>query len=112
MEKHNSHTKGTKRACPEKLVNMRMDPGQDPVHIYFALDECCQLLKDMAQTVHDEWYEDVTRQALPAEYERVRFTNYKKQGFGLNKFRPMVHTTYVNNLSGPPDSEPTADRGM
>ena len=27
--KYNSHTKGARRACHEKLVTARMDPGQD-----------------------------------------------------------------------------------
>ena len=32
--KYNSHTKGARRACHEKLVTTRMDPGQEPDDLY------------------------------------------------------------------------------
>ena len=50
-EKYNSHTKEARRACHEKLVTTRMDPGQDPDDFFFILDECCKQLEDMGESV-------------------------------------------------------------
>lgn len=54
---------------------MNMEPGQDPDSLFFVLDKCRQLLKDMGQTIHDEQYEDITLQPIYIEYERVRLTS-------------------------------------
>ena len=35
---YNNHTHGARRACHEKLVTTRMDPGQDPDDLFFILD--------------------------------------------------------------------------
>ena len=51
--KYNSHTKGARRACHEKLVTASMDPVQDPDDFFFILDECRQQLEDMRESVHD-----------------------------------------------------------
>ena len=80
--KYNSHTKGARRACHEKLVTTRMDPGQDPDDFFLILDECRQQLEDIGESVHDEWYEDIILQALPLEYERVRQTSHEKRDIG------------------------------
>ena len=70
--KYNSHTKGARRACHEKLVTTRIDPGQDPDDFFFILDKCRQQVEDMGKSVHDERYEDIILQALPVEYKGVR----------------------------------------
>ena len=44
-EKCSGHTKGTRRACHEKLVNTKMEPGQDPDDFFFVLDECRDFLE-------------------------------------------------------------------
>ena len=110
--KYNSHTKGARRACHEKLDATRMDPGQDPENFFFTLDEYCQQLEDMGESVHDERYEDIILQALPVEYERVRQTSHEKRDFGLDDIRHMVHSIYVNNLSRPSKSSLIAGRGV
>ena len=66
-DKYNGHTMEAKRACHEKLVNTKMEPGQDPDDFFFVLDECRDLLEEMGHTVHDERYEDIILQALPPE---------------------------------------------
>ena len=111
-EKYNSHTKEARRACHEKLVNTKMEPGQDPDDLFFVLDGCRDLLEDMGQMVHDERYEDIILQALPAEYERVRIASYEKRDFGLDDIRHMVPTIYVGNLSRPSNPRPVAGRGI
>ena len=110
--KYNSHTKGARRACHEKLVTTRMDPGQDSDDIFFILDECRQQLEDMGESVHDERYEDIILQALPVKYERVRLTSHEKGDFGLDDIPHMVHSIYVDNLSRPSISSPIASRGV
>ena len=111
-EKYNSHTKEARRACHEKLVNTKMEPGQDPDDFFFILDKCRDRLEEMGQTMHDERYEDIILQALPAEYERVRIASYEKRDFGLDDIRHMVHTMYVDNLSRPVNHKPVAGRGI
>ena len=74
IEQYNSYTKET-RAYHEKLVNTKMEPGQDIDDIIFVQDESRGFLEEMGQTVHHERYEDINLQALPAEYERVRNAN-------------------------------------
>ena len=70
-EKCNGHTKEARRACHKKLVNTKMEPGQDPDDFLFILDECRDLLEEMGHTVHDERYEEIILQAFPPKYERV-----------------------------------------
>ena len=44
-ENYNGHTKEARRGCHEKLVNTKMEPGQDPDDSSFVLDECRDLLE-------------------------------------------------------------------
>ena len=111
-EKYNSHTKEARRACHKKLVNTKMEPGQDPDDFFFIMDKCRDRLEEMGQTIHDERYEDIILQALPAEYERVRIASYEKRDFGLDDIRHMVHTMYVDNLSRPVNHKPVAGRSI
>ncbi|CAN0176458.1 unnamed protein product, partial [Laminaria digitata] len=111
-EKFNGHTKEARRACHEKLVNTKMEPGHDPDHLFFDLDECRDLLEEMGQTVHDERYEDTILQSLPPEYERVRTASCERWDFGLEDIRHMVHTMYVDNLSRSGNAKPVAGRGI
>ena len=46
-EKYNGHTKEARSVCHEKLVNTKMEPGQDPDDFFFVLDECPDLLEEM-----------------------------------------------------------------
>ena len=55
-EKYNSHKKETRRACHKKLVNTKMEPGQDPDDFIFIMDKCRDRLEEMGQTMHDEQY--------------------------------------------------------
>ena len=96
-EKYNGHTKEARRACHEKLVNTKMEPGQDTDDLFYVVDEYCDLFEEMGQTVYDERYEDIILQALPPEYERVRTASYERRNFGLDDIRHMVHTMYVDN---------------
>ena len=95
-EKYNDHTKEARKACHEKLVNAKMEPGQDPDDFFLVLDECRDLHEEMGQTVHDGRYEDVILQALPSEYERVRTANYERRDFGLDDIRYMVCLLYTS----------------
>ena len=111
-EKYNGDTKEARRACHEKLVNTKMEPVQDPDYFFFVLDECRDLLEEMGQIAHDERYEDIIVQALPAENERVRTASYARRDFGLNDIRHTVHTMYVDNLSRFVNAKPTTGRGI
>lgn len=54
----------------------------------------------MGQVVHNERYEDIVLEAVPAEYEKVWFVSYEKRDFGLDEIRHMVHhTMFVDYLS-------------
>ena len=57
--KYSGHTKEARRACHEKLVNTKMEPGQDPYDLFFVLDECRDLLEEIGQPVHDAKCEDI-----------------------------------------------------
>lgn len=65
----------------------------------------------MAQTIHDEWYEDIILQAFPVEDERAQLTCYEKRGFRLDDIRSMARTTYTDSfrvLPTPSQSQATA----
>ena len=66
-ETYHGHIKEARRAYHEKLVNTKVEPGQDPDDLFFVLDECRDLLEEMGPTVHGERYEDIILQALPPE---------------------------------------------
>ena len=98
-DKYNGHTKEARRVCHEKLVNKKMEPGQDPDDLFFVLDECRDLLEEMGRTIHDERYKDIILQALPPKYERVRTASNERRGFGLDGLWDMVHAMYVDSRS-------------
>ena len=110
-EKYNGHTNEARRACHEKVVNTKMEPGQDPDDLFLVLDECRDLL-EMGQTVHDERYVNIIHQALPLEYQRVRTASYERRDHGLNGIRHMVHTTYADNRSRSVSAKPIAGLGI
>ena len=89
-----------------------MESGEDPDDFFLVLDGCCDLHVEMGQTVHDERYESVILQTLPAEHERVRNASYEKRDLRLVEVRHMVHTTLVDSLSQPSPSKPVAGRGV
>ena len=110
--KYNGHTEEARRACHEKLVNTKMEPGQDPDDFVFVLDECRDLLEEMGHTVHDERYEGIILQALPPKYERVRTARYERREVGLDDIRHMVHTMYVDNRSCSVSAKPVTGRDI
>ena len=62
--------------------------------------------------MHDEHYEDIVLQDLPAEYERVPNASYEKRGFELVDIRYMVHTMFVDSVSRSSHSKSVADSGI
>lgn len=60
----------------------------------------------MEPTVHDQQYEKVIFQTLPAEYEKVRLNSYEKRDFGLDDIRHTIHAMYVDNLLCCSNSKP------
>ena len=111
-EKYNSHTKEARRAYHEKLHSTKMKSGDDPDGFLYTMDGFRERLEDMGQTVPDERYEDITLQALPAEYERVRTANYERRDFHLADIRRMMSTLYIDCLSRPNSSPLIAGRGV
>ena len=109
-EKYNGDTKEARRACHERLVNTKMEPGQDPDD--FVLDECRDLLEEIGHTVHDERYEDIILQALPPEYERVRTASDERRDFGLDDIRHIIRTMYVDNRSRSVNAKPVEGRDI
>ena len=50
-EKYSGHTKEARREYHEKLVDTKMEPGQDSEDLFFVLDQYRDLLEEMGQTV-------------------------------------------------------------
>ena len=46
-EKNSGHGRDARNACHEKLVNRKMEPGQDPDNFTFVLDERRYLYEEM-----------------------------------------------------------------
>ena len=89
-----------------------MEPGQHPDDFLFVLDECCDVLGEMGQTLHDQRHEEISLQARPPENERVRTALDEWRHFVLEDIRHMVHTMYVNNLSRSVNAKLGAGRGI
>ena len=68
---YNSRTKEARRVCHAKLVDAKIESGQDPEDLCFRLRRV-ELIEEMGRTVHEELYEDISLLVLPAEYERVQ----------------------------------------
>ena len=51
--KHHDNSEGARRARYEKLVNVRMEQGQDPEHYTFKLLEVRGRLHDMGEKISD-----------------------------------------------------------
>ena len=98
-EKYNGHTKEARRACHEKLVNTKMEAGQDPGGFFVILDECRDLLEEMGQTIRNERYEGIT-------------ASHERRDLGLDDARHMVHTIYADNLSRFINAMPIAGPGI
>ena len=95
-----------------KLVKTKMKPDEDPDEFVFVLGECCDLLEEMGQTLHDQRHDEINLQALPPENERVRTASYERRDFGLDDMWHMVHTMYVNNLPRSVNAKPVLGRGI
>ena len=89
---------------------MKMEPCQDPDDIVLVLGECCDVLGEMGQTLHEQRHEDIILQALSPENERVRTALDERRDFGLEDIRHMVHTMYDNRLSRSVNTNPVAGR--
>ena len=112
-EKYSGHTKEARREYHEKLVDTKMEPGQDSEDLFFVLDQYRDLLEEMGQTVHDERYE--RGHHSPSHFYRVRKrTNrqLREAGLRLDDLRRMVHTMYRDNLSKSFNAKPVAGHGI
>ena len=89
---------------------MKMEPCQDPDDIVHVLGECCDVLGEMGQTLHEQRHEDIILQALSPENERVRTALDERRDFVLEDIRHMVHTMYDNRLSRSVNTKPVAGR--
>ena len=89
---------------------MKMEPCQDPDDIVLVLGECCDVLGEMGQTLHEQRHEDIILQALSPENERVRTALDERRDFVLEDIRHMVHTMYDNRLSRWVNTKPVAGR--
>lgn len=96
----------------KKLVKKRRQSPARLSTIFFVLDGCRQLLEDMVNMAHDEWYSDIIFQVISTEYKRVRLTGDDKWDFGLDSIRHMMHTMYVDNFSRPSNSKPISGCGI
>ena len=52
--KHHKNSKEARRACYEKLVNFRMEQGQDPDNYTFKLLDVRGRLHEMGENISDE----------------------------------------------------------
>ena len=111
-KKYNSSTKEARRAYHEYLHNAKMKSGDGSDDFPYTIDGYRERLKDMDQPVPDERYEDITLQALPAEYERVRTASYERRDFYLADIRRMMSARYIDCLSRPDNSLLVAGRGV
>ena len=112
-EKCSGHTKEARRACHEKLVNTKMESGQNPDDLFFVLDVCRDLLEKMGQTVHYKRYVDIIwRLSLQStrgcETQTMRSGTLDWWTFGTH----MVYAIFVDSLSRPFHYKPVADRGI
>ena len=94
--------------CHKKLVKTKMKSGQDPEDFFFVLDECCDLLEEMGQTIHHQRHEKIILELFRPGNESVRTASFERRDFGLDDIRHMVHTMHVNNLSRSVNAKPVA----
>lgn len=67
----------------------------------------------MELSIHDERFEDIILEALPAAYERVRLTSYDtKRRVSYWIIFGTCCTQYANTISRPSNSKPITRCGM
>ena len=109
--KYNSNSKESRRACYEKVVNFRMEQGQDPDDYTTKLMEMRGRLHQMGEKVSDERFEDILLQGLTDDYEFVKMTSFHSPNFGVDEIQPMMRNLYMDRLSIPGHVNKLAGRG-
>ncbi|CAM9830362.1 unnamed protein product, partial [Laminaria digitata] len=79
--KHHNNSKEARRACYEKLVNVRMEQAQDPDDYIFKPLEVRGRLHEMGERISDERFEDILLQGLTDDYEFVKMTSFHSTNF-------------------------------
>ena len=90
-----------------------MRPDQEPDDDLYHMDSFRDRLNacDPPEGPTDWQYEDITLQALPSEYDRIRQTHPERRDFGLADIPRMMAAIYVDNLSHSESSKGVAGRG-
>ncbi|CAN0557693.1 unnamed protein product, partial [Laminaria digitata] len=88
--KYHNNSKEARQACYEKLVNVRMEQGQDPDDYIFKLLEVRGRLHEMGEKISDERFEDILLQGLTDDYEFVKMTSFHSPNFGIDDIQSMM----------------------
>ncbi|CAN0505479.1 unnamed protein product, partial [Laminaria digitata] len=109
--KYHDNSKEARRACYEKLMNVRMEQGQDPDDYIFELLEVRGRLHEMGEKISDERFEDILLQGLTNDYEFVKMTSFHSPNFGIDDIQSTMRNLYIDGLSRPGNINKIAGRG-
>ena len=109
--KCHNNIKEARRACYEKLVNSRMEQGQDPDDYTFILLEVRERFQKMGDMISDESFGDIRLQGLTDDYDFVKMTSFHSPNFGIDDFQSMMRNLYIGRLSRPGNVNKIAGRG-
>ena len=109
--KYDNNRKEARRACHEKLVNVRMQQGQDPDDYIFKLLEVRGRLHETGERTSDERFEDILLQGLTDHFTFVRMASFHSPNFGIDDIQSMMINLYTDRLSKPGNTNKTVIRG-
>ena len=100
VDKYDSYTKETRRACYKDLTTHRRKHAKDPKYFFFRMANLWVRLKDMGEVFSDERFEVIILLAITTDYDYVRHTSFRERDFGLqgNKVdnEEHVHRQFVS----------------
>ena len=82
-----------------EMVKMRLD--EDPDDFFCKKGRCYDRLNSVTSKEGplNRQYEDIIRQCLPPEYDRIRQTHFKREDCNLADIRRMMSKFYADNLA-------------
>ena len=112
-EKFGGGSRAAIRAEHIRMASTRMRHGQDPDDYLYPMDSCRDSLnaRDPPEGPTDRQYENITLQAPPSKYDRIRQTHLERRDFGLADIHRMMVAMYADNLSRSESSKSIARHG-
>eukprot|EP00752_Nemacystus_decipiens_P006651 g5979.t1 len=97
--KYENMSSHRRQALMARLANSRMEEGSDPDIFFSKIDQLCDELEVMDESVSKHRKMDIIMSGMPAEYDLIRFQAMKDPEFSLEELQLTMRNMHMNGFT-------------